>query len=202
MQNIQPGFSNINNIQNQNNINNINNYNINLQPRPINFQTTQHEINQPITSTNIYPDNTRDQKNNYENETTVTNVKFITDKKEDKDALDELNKCSEKTDDTSKNDSENKDSQQNEGFLQKTKRFAGTVWSYINIANYFPKQEFKEYRNANGDWVKIPLKKIPLKKKKVELNDEDYIVSKEYDRDQGNLANLAGDRIPIPNFHY
>ena len=53
MQNIQPGFSNINNIQNQNNINNINNYNINLHPRPINFQTTQHEINAPVTSPNI-----------------------------------------------------------------------------------------------------------------------------------------------------
>ena len=40
------------------------------------------------------------------------------------------------------------------------------------------------------------------KKKKVELDDEEYIVNKTYDKDQGNLANLAGDRIPIPNFHY
>ena len=28
----------------------------------------------------------------------------------------------------------------------------------------FPKTEYEEYRNANGDIVKIPKKKIPLKK--------------------------------------
>ena len=54
----------------------------------------------------------------------------------------------------------------NESLYQKTKRWAGTVWSYINIKNYFPKEEFIEYRNANGDMVKIPKKKLPLKKKK------------------------------------
>ena len=202
MQNFDPKFSNINNIENQNNINNINNINIIHPSNPINYQTSQNEIKEQVISPMNFQDNIRDPQNKYENDTTVTNVKFITDKNEQKDALDELNNASEKTDDTSKNSSNNKEPQQNESFFQKTKRIAGTVWSYINIANYFPKQEFKEYRNANGDWVKIPLKKIPLKKKKVELNDEDYIVSKTYDRDQGNLANLAGDRIPIPNFHY
>ena len=36
----------------------------------------------------------------------------------------------------------------------------------INFKNMFAKAEFKEFRNANGDMVRIPVKKIPLKKKK------------------------------------
>ena len=84
--------------------------------------------------------------------------------------------------------------------MQKTKRWAGTAWSYINIANYFPKTEYKEYRNCNGDWVKIPVKKIPLKKKKVEETDEEHIINRDIDRNKIILADLTGDRIPIPNF--
>ena len=52
-----------------------------------------------------------------------------------------------------------------ETFLGKTKRWAGTVWSKMNIKNYFPKQEYIEYKNANGLIMKIPKKKLPLKKK-------------------------------------
>lgn len=133
----------------------------------------------------------------------MTNVQFIEDKKDMKEEpIYELNKSAEKTDDSSKNSEEPKDTnQQNESFLQKTKRWAGNVWSYVNVANYFPKAEFKEYRNANGDWVKIPVKKIPLKKKKVELTDEEYIVSKTLDRERGNLSLLTGEKIPIPNLY-
>ena len=58
-------------------------------------------------------------------------------------------------------------------FAGKTKAWAGNVWNSIkkmNIKKIFPKAEYQEYRNANGDLVKIPKKKIPLKKKK-QLND-------------------------------
>ena len=58
-------------------------------------------------------------------------------------------------------------------FVGKTKAWAGNVWNSIkkmNIKKIFPKAEYQEYRNANGDLVKIPKKKIPLKKKK-QLND-------------------------------
>ena len=33
----------------------------------------------------------------------------------------------------------------------------------------FPKAEYHEYRNANGDMVKIPKKKLPLKKRKISM---------------------------------
>ena len=54
-------------------------------------------------------------------------------------------------------------------FAGKIKQRAGSFWNSIkkiNIKNIFPKAEYIEYRNANGDIVKIPKKKIPLKKKK------------------------------------
>ena len=107
-----------------------------------------------------------------ENETgTVTTTIGFLNNNEDKknDVLYNLNNSLQKTNDTSSNNS-SKDqksvSTSNESFYQKTKRWAGTVWSYMNIKNYFPKQEYLEYKNANGDMVKIPKKKLPLKKKK------------------------------------
>ena len=42
-----------------------------------------------------------------------------------------------------------------------------------NLKKLFAKTEYKIFRNANGDLVKIPVKKIPLKKKK-----EDKITGK------------------------
>ena len=54
-------------------------------------------------------------------------------------------------------------------FAGKIKQRAGSIWNSIkkiNFKNMFPKAEYIEYRNANGDIVKIPKKKIPLKKKK------------------------------------
>ena len=84
----------------------------------------------------------------------------------------------------------------NESLYQKTKRWAGTVWSYINIKNYFPKEEFIEYRNANGDMVKIPKKKLPLKKKK-KVENEEYIVNKTVDRDKIKANIYAADNVPL-----
>ena len=84
----------------------------------------------------------------------------------------------------------------NESFYQKTKRWAGTVWSYINIKNYFPKEEFIEYRNANGDMVKIPKKKLPLKKKK-KIDNEEYIVNKTVDRDNNKANIFAAETVPL-----
>ena len=54
-------------------------------------------------------------------------------------------------------------------FAGKIKQRAGSIWNSIkkiNFKNMFPKAEYIEYRTANGDIVKIPKKKIPLKKKK------------------------------------
>ena len=70
---------------------------------------------------------------------------------------------------TDSNNSNKEDIKQKRTFAGKTKVWAENVWSSIkkiNIKNIFPKTEYQEYRNANGDIVKIPKMKMPLKKKK------------------------------------
>ena len=192
------------NIDNINNIMNINN----KEPTT----TTNIEIFQHFPKDSIIPLDKDNKSKNFkqeeENDTVVTKVGFLQDDFEKGNPINQLNKSLEKTDDTSKNSTKMKEdikeetNLKNETFLQKTKRWAGNVWSYINIANYFPKTEYKEYRNANGDWVKIPVKKIPLKKKiNKEETEEEHIINKTVDRDRGQLAYLTGDRIPIPNFY-
>ena len=148
------------------------------------------------------PENKEKEKDD-ESGTQIQLFKTNPDKQE---PLYQLNKSLEKTEDTSKNDSKNEEdpkvpNTQNESFLQKTKRWAGNVWNYVNVANYFPKTEYREYRNANGDWVKIPVKKIPLKNKKIKETEEEHIVNKTVDRDQEKLSFMTIDKIPIPNFN-
>ena len=179
MSNPNPEQNNINNDINIPNINIISNPN-----QAINVNIYQHQAKD-----SAFPIVNSPEKNNH-------------DKKE---PIFELNKSLEKTDVTSNNTSTKEDEsksqvQKNESFYQKTKRWAGTVWNYVNIANYFPKTEYKEYRNCNGDWVKIPIKKIPLKKKKVEETDEEHIINRAIDKNKIDVADLTGDRIPIPTF--
>ena len=193
----------------QNNINNdinIPNTNIILNPnQTINVNIYQHEAKDSAFPIANSPEKNNHDKKEYDNvDTMMTQVPFIKelDKKE---PIFELNKSIEKTDATSNNTSTKEDEsknqvQKNESFYQKTKRWAGTVWNYVNIANYFPKTEYKEYRNCNGDWVKIPIKKIPLKKKKVEETDEEHIINRVIDKKKIDVADLTGDRIPIPTF--
>ena len=104
------------------------------------------------------------EKEELDDEIMTTQIELLN-KKENDSPINELNKEPNKKDilkEEDKKDSNNK----NDNFYQKTKRLAGNIWKYVNIANYFPKTEYKEYRNCNGDWVKVPVKKIPLKKKK------------------------------------
>ena len=206
MKNPIPEDTNIINTNNINNINSINANNEMIEPQATISTIYQHSIqNSGILPMNNKQTNNNNNKKDYETDTMITQVPFMNEI-DNKEPINELNKSLEKTDDSSKNSSKGEEdkkepNKQNESFYQKTKRWAGNVWSYVNIANYFPKTEFKEYRNANGDWVKIPVKKIPLKKKKVEETEEEHIVNKTYDRDRGNLANITGDRVPIPNFY-
>ena len=200
MSNPNPEQNNINNDINIPNTNIISNPN-----QTINVNIYQHEAKDSAFPIANSPEkNNHDKKEDDNLDTMMTQVPFIKelDKKE---PIFELNKSIEKTDVTSNNTSTKEDesksqAQKNESFYQKTKRWAGTVWSYVNIANYFPKTEYKEYRNCNGDWVKIPIKKIPLKKKKVEETDEEHMINKAFDRNKIDVADLTGDRIPIPNF--
>ena len=200
MSNPNPEVYNINNDINIPDINKMSNQN-----QTTNVQILQHDLKNSTFPLLNSPEKNEDNKNENEpGSTMMTQVPFIKelDKKE---PIFELNKSLEKTDDTSNNSSsketESKDQvQKNETFYQKTKRWAGTVWSYVNVANYFPKTEYKEYRNCNGDWVKIPIKKIPLKKKKIEETDEEHMINKAFDRNKIDVADLTGDRIPIPTF--
>ena len=200
MSNPNPEQNNINNDINIPNTNIISNPN-----QAINVNIYQHEPKESAFPIANSPEkNNQDKKGEDNGDTMMTQVPFIKefDKKE---PIFELNKSLEKTDVTSNNTSSKEDEaknqvQKNESFYQKTKRWAGTVWNYVNIANYFPKTEYKEYRNCNGDWVKIPIKKIPLKKKKVEETDEEHIINRFIDKNKIDVADLTGDRIPIPTF--
>ena len=200
MSNPNPEQNNINNDINIPNTNIISNPN-----QAINVNIYQHEPKESAFPIANSPEkNNQDKKGEDNGDTMMTQVPFIKefDKKE---PIFELNKSLEKTDVTSNNTSTKEDesknqAQKNESFYQKTKRWAGTVWNYVNIANYFPKTEYKEYRNCNGDWVKIPIKKIPLKKKKVEETDEEHIINRAIDKNKIDVADLTGDRIPIPTF--
>ena len=200
MSNPNPEQNNINNDINIPNTNIISNPN-----QTINVNIYQHQAKDSAFPIANSPEKNNHDKKEYDNvDTMMTQVPFIKefDKKE---PIFELNKSLEKTDVTSNNTSTKEDEsknqvQKNESFYQKTKRWAGTVWNYVNIANYFPKTEYKEYRNCNGDWVKIPIKKIPLKKKKVEETDEEHIINRAIDKNKIDMADLTGDRIPIPTF--
>ena len=103
------------------------------------------------------------EKEQFDNEIMTTQIELLN-KKETNTPINELNKQSLKKDNIKEEDKIDTN-KKNENFYQKTKKLAGTLWNFVNIANYFPKTEYKEYRNCNGDWVKIPVKKIPLKKK-------------------------------------
>ena len=200
MSNPNPEQNNINNDINIPNINIISNTN-----QAINVNIYQHELKDSAFPIVNSPEKNNHDKKEYDNvDTMMTQVPFVKGLGE-KEPIFELNKSLEKTDVTSNNTSTKEDeaknqAQKNESFYQKTKRWAGTVWNYVNIANYFPKTEYKEYRNCNGDWVKIPIKKIPLKKKKVEETDEEHIINRAIDKNKIDVADLTGDRIPIPTF--
>ena len=109
-----------------------------------------------------------------ENSTTITNLAFLN-KSSLEPTPENLNKIPQDTKSLStqseSNNSQNKNSSQivkKKTFIGKTKEWAGNVWNSIKKFQFrklFPKTEYKIFRNANGDLVKIPVKKIPLKKK-------------------------------------
>ena len=179
-----------NNIQNSINSVVINEYKHNIKESTAHFE---EELN-----------NNQNIKNENENGTVTTTMAFMKEAELQNDPLSNLNKSLPKTDDTSNNSLTVNSKYEkmsaptvNESFYQKTKRWAGTAWSYINIKNYFPKTQYKEYRNINGDMVKVPIKKLPLKKKpKVELTDEQYIVNKIVDKNNNQLNFYAADNVP------
>ena len=131
--------------------------------------------------------------------TTISNINFLT-KFNKEGIIENLNgEIQKDTISTSTGTSSNNSQQENtnlekKSFAGKTKKWAGNVWNSlknIKLKKIFPKQEFKEFRNANGDLVKIPVKKIPLKKKKELNNNTKMIISKEKDKDINNYNYAA-----------
>ena len=110
--------------------------------------------------------------------TTISNLSFL--KKNIKEQpLNNLNSqkgiprvtISLQTEEESNNSQKNKNlaHKKSKSFIKRTKDWAGNIWNSMKDFKFkkiFAKAEYKEFRNANGDIVKIPVKKIPLKKKK------------------------------------
>ncbi len=131
--------------------------------------------------------------------TTISNINFLN-KFNKEGIIENLNgEIPKDTASTSTGTSSNNSKQENtnlgkKSFAGKTKKWAGNVWNSlknIKLKKIFPKQEFKEFRNANGDFVKIPVKKIPLKKKKELNNNSKMIISSEKDKDINNYNDAA-----------
>ena len=124
--------------------------------------------------------------------TTISNINFLT--KFNKEGIIETlnNEIPKDTISTSTGTSSNNSQQENvKSFYGKTKKWAGNIWNSLKNIKIFPKKEFKEFRNANGDLVKIPVKKIPLKKKKELNNKTKSIISNEKDKDINNYNEAA-----------
>ncbi len=103
-----------------------------------------------------------------ENSTTITNLTFLN-KSSLEPTPENLNKISKNAESIStQTESNNSQIVKKKTFVGRTKEWAGNVWNSIKKFQFrklFPKTEYKIFRNANGDLVKIPVKKIPLKKK-------------------------------------
>ena len=80
-------------------------------------------------------------------------------------------------------------------FAFKTKEWTKNIWNSIKsfkLKKIFAKAEYKEFRNANGDLVKIPVKKIPLKKKKeVNITGKKMKISHEQNKIVSNFDGIA-----------
>ena len=136
--------------------------------------------------------------NDYEHTSTKSSIHFLVENKED--YIKNLEKNSNKDTTSVSTGTESNQSQKEtnsvenkrQSFAGKTKQWAGNIWNSIknfNVKSMFPKTEYQEYRNVNGDIVKIPKKKIPLKKKKP-LNDN---VNKRISLEQNKVINTYDD---------
>ena len=63
----------------------------------------------------------------------------------------------------------NQQQKQKLGLMSRTKSWMGNIWQSmkkVNVKKFWHKAEYIEYKTANGDIIKIPKKKLNLKKKK------------------------------------
>ena len=136
-----------------------------------------------------------------DNTTTVSNLNFLKTSNKDQ-IIEKLNEDIPKDTISTSTGTSSNNSQQGmnskifikKSFAGKTKEWAGNMWNSlkkIKLKNMFPKAEFKEFRNANGDLVKIPVKKLPLKKKN-NLNEKvKNMISNEKNKDINSYNDAA-----------
>ena len=126
------------------------------------------KVDQVITTLKNDSTNQNAQTHIDENSTTISNLVFLN-KSSLEPTPENLNKIPQNTVSTStQTESDNSKIVKKKTFVGRTKEWAGNVWNSIKKFQFkklFPKTEYKIFRNANGDLVKIPVKKIPLKKK-------------------------------------
>ena len=143
-------------------------------------QCSNFQPHQIIKTTKFQKHQIKPTQNISENNTTITNINFLP-KNLNEQNTNILNMEIPKDTISISTGTNSNNSQQDtistnspkKNFVNKTKELAGSMWSSLKSIKFkkmFAKQEFKEYRNANGDLVKIPVHKIALKKKK-EMNE-------------------------------
>lgn len=90
------------------------------------------------------------------------------------------------------------------GFFGKTKQWAGNVWrsmTSINLGQMWAKPEFEECFDSAGNRIKVPKKKIPLKKQpKKEIDPEEKKAIYEIKQEQQNYEVKSFDSFPYGGF--
>ena len=124
--------------------------------------------------------------------TTITNIAFITKGIQNYD-IENLNCQKEAPKDGIKIGNNQKETKPTptkvKSFVERAKNWVGNKWNSIKkfkIKNLIPKTEYKIFRNANGDLVNIPVKKIPLKKKK----EENEIMKNKISYEQNRIVSI------------
>ena len=172
-----------------NNINSTKSHNSNQSPNSQIIKTLKNQ-NQPKNT----------QPHIDEIATTISNLSFL--HKNTLEPIPEnLNKIPQETRTTSTIESNKSQNNKNikptkkNSFAFKTKEWAKNMWNSIKsfkLKKIFAKAEYKEFRNANGDLVKIPVKKIPLKKKKEEnVTGKKMKISHEQNKIVSNFDGIA-----------
>lgn len=99
---------------------------------------------------------------------------------------------------------QNKDQQkQNVGFFGRTKNWAGNVWrtmTNFNFGRLWQRPEFEECYDASGNIIKIPKKKLPLKKQSPKQTEEERRIQYTLKKEQNYLETAAFDGTTYGSF--
>ena len=136
-----------------------------------NIENTNNEdkaIYQHKLKESVFPLNTEEKpkknKEEKQSDTLTSTLDFLKNVEEKKDNISNLSESIGKNEDTqskqttTSSDEKISSKSTNESFYQKTKRWAGTVWSYVNIKNYFQKLNILNTGMQMEIWLKYQKK--------------------------------------------